>query len=98
VARTGTGGFPHAVDEDGDLWARLGAEIRSSFLFVDGETGATQRTGYGEMTEQRLRDLTGGLANGATPADQSSLPNRGGVSAPFGVSSGHPLRETPTRL
>ncbi len=61
VERTGTGGFPHVEDDDGSLWERLGAEIRSSFLFVDGETGATQRTGYGEMTEARLRELASGL-------------------------------------
>ena len=57
VERTGTGGFPHVVDDDGDLWTRFGAEIRSSFLFVDDETGPTQRTGYGEMSESLLRDL-----------------------------------------
>jgi len=55
VARTGTDGFPQVVDDDGDLWTRFGAEIRSSFLFVDDETGPTLRTGYGEMSEERLR-------------------------------------------
>ena len=57
VERTGTGGFPHVVDDDGDLWSRFGAEIRSSFLFVDDEAGPARRTGYGEMTEDLLRDL-----------------------------------------
>jgi hypothetical protein len=49
------GGFVQLVDEDGSLWQRLGATIRSSFLFV-GRDGAVQRTGYGEMTEAKLRD------------------------------------------
>ena len=61
VERTGTGGFPQLVDESGDLWLDFGAEIRSSFLFVDGETGATRRTGYGEMDEATLRRLVGEL-------------------------------------
>jgi hypothetical protein len=61
VERTGTGGFPHLVDESGDLWARFGAEIRSSFLFLDAETGAVTRTGYGQMDEATLRDLAGAL-------------------------------------
>lgn len=57
VERTGTDGFPQLVDESGDLWFDFGAEIRSSFLFIDGETGETQRTGYGEMDEATLRQL-----------------------------------------
>jgi len=61
VERTGTEGFIHVADEAGDLWAAFGADIRSSFLFLDGETGAVERTGYGEMTEARLRELAGGL-------------------------------------
>ena len=61
VERTGTDGFPQVVDESGDLWFDFGADIRSSFLFIDGETGATQRTGYGEMDESRLRELVEGL-------------------------------------
>ena len=61
VERTGTGGFPQLVDESGDLWVDFGVEIRSSFVFVDGETGAVQRTGYGEMDETTLRALVEGL-------------------------------------
>jgi hypothetical protein len=52
---TGVGGFPHLVDDDGSLWLRFGAEIRSSFLFVD-DGGAVRRTGYGEMDQPALRD------------------------------------------
>lgn len=59
---TGTGGFPQAVDEDGSLWLRFGAEIRSSFLFV-GDDGSVQRTGYGEMTEERLTEAVEGLVD-----------------------------------
>ena len=64
VERTGTDGFPQLVDESGDLWLDFGAEIRSSFLFVDGESGAVQRTGYGEMDEATLRELVEGLLEG----------------------------------
>ena len=63
VERTGTGGFEHVVDDGGDLWSRFGAEIRSSFLFVDDETGPARRTGYGEMSEALLRDLAGALVD-----------------------------------
>ena len=61
VERTGTGGFPQLVDDSGDLWLAFGAEIRSSFVFVDGETGETTRTGYGQMDEETRRRLTSGL-------------------------------------
>lgn len=61
VEDTGTGGFPQVVDPDGSLWLQFGAEIRSSFLFV-GDDGSVRRTGYGEMTEDRLDELVGELA------------------------------------
>ena len=60
VADTGTDGFPQVVDPDGSLWLQFGGEIRSSFLFV-GDDGSVQRTGYGEMTEERLTDTVQGL-------------------------------------
>jgi hypothetical protein len=56
IDRTGTDGFTHLVDEDGSLWSQFGADIRSSFLFID-DDGSVQRTGYGEMDEDRLRSL-----------------------------------------
>ena len=56
VERTGTGGFPHLVDGDGTLWARFGADIRSSFLFID-DGVPVLRTGYGQMDEARLREF-----------------------------------------
>jgi hypothetical protein len=48
------GDFVQLVDVDGSLWQRLGATIRSSFLFVSRD-GTVQRTGYGQMTEAKLR-------------------------------------------
>ena len=60
VADTGTGGFEQLVDDDGSLWLQFGAEIRSSFLFVDND-GEVQRTGYGEMTQERLAETVEGL-------------------------------------
>jgi hypothetical protein len=53
VADTGTDGFPQVIDDDGSLWLQFGAQIRSSFLFVD-EDGATSRTDYGELDEAGL--------------------------------------------
>jgi hypothetical protein len=61
VERTGTDGFTHLVDEDGALWRRFGADIRSSFLFID-DDGTSVRTGYGEMDEERLRAMVADLA------------------------------------
>jgi len=60
VADTGTDGFSQAIDPDGSLWLQFGGEIRSSFLFV-GNDGSVQRTGYGEMTEDRLTEIVQGL-------------------------------------
>ena len=48
------------IDPDGSLWLQFGGEIRSSFLFV-GDDGSVQRTGYGEMTEERLTETVQGL-------------------------------------
>jgi hypothetical protein len=61
IDRTGTGGFTHLIDEDGSLWEQFGADIRSSFLFVD-DDGSVQRTGYGEMDEDRLRAMATDIA------------------------------------
>ena len=63
IADTGTDGFPQVVDEDGSLWLGFGAEIRSSFLFVD-DGGAVSRTGYGEMDAQALTETVEGLIDG----------------------------------
>ena len=60
VRETGTDGFEQVIDPDGSLWLQLGAEVRSSFLFV-GDDGSVQRTGYGEMTEERLTETVQGL-------------------------------------
>ena len=46
--------FPQLVDDTGEIWLRFGADvIRSSFFFVD-DTGATARSGYGEVDEDEL--------------------------------------------
>ena len=60
MRETGTDGFEQVIDPDGSLWLQLGAEVRSSFLFV-GDDGSVQRTGYGEMTEERLTETVQGL-------------------------------------
>jgi hypothetical protein len=65
VDRTGTDGFTHLIDEDGSLWSQFGADIRSSFLFVD-DDGTVQRTGYGEMDEDRLRTIVEEMAGSTT--------------------------------
>jgi hypothetical protein len=61
IERTGTDGFTQLIDEDGSLWSQFGADIRSSFLFVD-DDGSVQRTGYDEMTEDRLRTIVTEMA------------------------------------
>ena len=60
MADTGTDGFPQVIDPDGSLWLQFGGEIRSSFLFV-GDDGTVARTGYGEMTEERLTETVQAL-------------------------------------
>lgn len=60
VADTGTDAFPQVIDENGSLWIQFGAQIRSSFLFVD-EDGATSRTDYGELDEAGLTAAVEGL-------------------------------------
>ena len=57
VERWSLTGFPQVADADGAVWARFADDvIRSSFLFVDGETGTVARTGYGELDESELRE------------------------------------------
>ena len=57
-------GFPQAADPDGELWARFADDvIRSSFLFLDAETGTVERTGYGELDESELRERVQELAS-----------------------------------
>lgn len=57
-------GFPQAADPDGELWARFADDvIRSSFLFLDAETGTVHRTGYGELDEAELRERVRELAS-----------------------------------
>jgi hypothetical protein len=63
VDRWDLSGFPQAADPDGELWARFADDvIRSSFLFIDAETGAAERTGYGELDESELRQRAQALA------------------------------------
>ena len=63
VERWDLTGFPQVADPDGEVWARFGSDvIRSSFLFIDAETGTVARTGYGELDENGLRERALDLA------------------------------------
>lgn len=53
VERHGLGGFPHLVDDDGELWARFGMTSRSTFAFVD-DDGSVARTTFGVLGEDEL--------------------------------------------
>lgn len=59
IAETGVGGFTHAFDEDGSVWAEFGVVSQPSFAFIDAE-GNTEvefgRQGEDSLTE-RLDDL-----------------------------------------
>ena len=57
VERWSLTGFPQVADPDSEVWAQFADDvIRSSFLFVDAETGTVERTGYGELDESELRE------------------------------------------
>lgn len=53
VERHGLGFAPHAVDPDGDLWARLGVRAQPTWIFVDG--GGTATTEFGDLEGGALR-------------------------------------------
>ena len=53
VDGTGTGDFTQLVDEDGSLWEQLGAENRSTFMFVN-DDGSIERTAFGVVGEDEL--------------------------------------------
>ncbi len=62
VADTGTGSFPHLVDEEGRLWNRFGVVSQPAFVFVD-RTGATE-TFAGSLGGEELRAIVDDLASG----------------------------------
>ncbi len=54
VDGTGTGDFTQLVDsDDGALWDQLGADNRSTFLFVN-DDGTFERTTFGVVGEDEL--------------------------------------------
>ena len=53
IERTGTGGFTHLDDEEGELWQRFGTGGRSTFMFVD-DDGTFELTSYGVAGEDEL--------------------------------------------
>jgi len=61
VEATGTDGFTQLVDETGDLWMQLGADNRSTFLFVN-DDGTFERTTFGVVGESELQAAAERLA------------------------------------
>lgn len=53
VDETGTGGFRHLVDEDGELWRRFGVISQPAFVFVS-STGTTDSF-IGSLDRDQLR-------------------------------------------
>jgi thiol-disulfide isomerase/thioredoxin len=62
VTDTGTGAFPHLVDEDGRLWNRFGVVSQPAFVFVD-RSGGTE-TFAGSLGGDELRAIVDDLAAG----------------------------------
>ncbi|MDX1658846.1 MAG: hypothetical protein R3343_08505 [Nitriliruptorales bacterium] len=60
VSRHGVGAFPHAVDEDGSLWAMYDVSYQPAWAFVnqDGEVRVHAGPLYDEGLEEALADLT----------------------------------------
>lgn len=53
VERHGLGDLPHAVDDDGSLWARFGVRAQPAWVFVD-RSGKTE-TVFGPLATPQLR-------------------------------------------
>jgi thiol-disulfide isomerase/thioredoxin len=62
VTDTGTGSFPHLVDEEGRLWNRFGVVSQPAFVFVD-RSGAIE-TFAGSLGGEALRAIVDDLATG----------------------------------
>ena len=62
VADTGTGSFPHLVDEEGRLWNRVKVVSQPAFVFVD-RSGAIE-TFAGSLGGDELRAIVDDLAAG----------------------------------
>ncbi len=62
VAETGTSGFEHVADLDGQLWQRFGVVAQPAFVFIDGD-GAAELYAGGLDAEQ-LRDVADELVAG----------------------------------
>lgn len=59
VEEHGLGAMSHAVDDDGDLWARFGVAYQPAWVFVDdgGQVETVAGALYGDGLTQRLEDL-----------------------------------------
>lgn len=53
VERHGLGDIPHAVDDDGSLWARFGIRAQPAWVFVD--RSGVVATVFGPLPLQDLR-------------------------------------------
>ena len=60
VTDTGTGSFPHLVDDEGELWNRFGVVSQPAFVFVD-RTGNVE-TFAGSLSGEDLRAFVDDLA------------------------------------
>ncbi|MDP9427439.1 MAG: redoxin domain-containing protein [Actinomycetota bacterium] len=62
VTATGTGSFPHLVDEDGRLWNQFGVVSQPAFVFVD--RSSHTETFAGALGGEDLRAIVDDLAAG----------------------------------
>ena len=62
VTETGTGSFPHLVDEEGRLWSRFGVISQPAFVFVD--RSGNMETFAGSLSGEDLRAFVDDLAAG----------------------------------
>lgn len=62
VDEFGLEGFPHAVDEDGSLWARFEVPYQPAWIFVDERGRETRHLGPlgAEGIGQRIQELMDG--------------------------------------
>ena len=61
VARHGLGSLPHAVDDDGSLWADFGVRGQPAWVFID-RNGTTTLV-FGALSEDALKERLDAIAS-----------------------------------
>jgi hypothetical protein len=62
VARHDLGHLRHIADVDGEVWQQFGVVAQPAWVFIDGETGKTERV-LGALSKEELTTRLNSLAS-----------------------------------